>query len=274
MPPLNADKLLKKYDITPRELDIILKNQSKPKRRTAVYKEKFKEKEIFGVFSDAHIGHESFDEGLMKFMFDKFREHGVKKVYQVGDILEGMSGREGQIYELSHIGFKQQIDYAARLLNKYGKGFDIYGIDGNHDGWYKKKNNAGIIVGCELEKMVENYTHLGEMEADIDLGHGVTMKLFHPNDGTAYATSYKLQKLVESFEGGKKPNIVLEGHYHKAMYMFNRNVHGIECGTLCGQSGFMRGKKIPAHTGFWIINIEFSKGGIGRFNPEFFPAYD
>jgi hypothetical protein len=100
------------------------------------------------------------------------------------------------------------------------------------------------------------------------------MKLFHGNDGTAYADSYKLQKLIESFEGGKKPNLVLSGHYHKQIAIFRRNVFGFECGTLCGQTKFMRGKKLQAHMGFGIIELWVNPSGVARLRHEFFPYYD
>jgi len=100
------------------------------------------------------------------------------------------------------------------------------------------------------------------------------MKLYHGNDGSAYAISYKLQKLIESFTGGEKPNIVLSGHYHKAMEMFSRNVFGFECGTLCGQTRWMRGKKIQAHMGFGIIEVWKNGRGIQRLRHEFFPYYE
>ena len=196
----------------------------------------------------------------------------VDKIYQAGDILEGMSGRDGQIYELSEIGYQKQMEKAVKMFRLL-KDFQVYGIDGNHDEWYQNKANMGIIVGQELEKNVENYTHLGQMEADVELRPDITMKLYHGRDGTAYAVSYKMQKLMESLTGGEKPNVILSGHYHKALYMFNRNIHGLECGTMCGQTGWMRGKKIPAHKGFWIADIELGKGGIGKFAPQFFPGY-
>ena len=82
-----------------------------------------------------------------------------------------------------------------------------------------------------------------------------------------------MQKLMESFTGGEKPNILVQGHYHKALYMFNRNIHGLEAGTMCGQTSWMRGKKIPAHKGFWIIDLSLGKGGIGKFAPAFYPGY-
>jgi hypothetical protein len=140
--------------------------------------------------------------------------------------------------------------------------------------WLKEKGNMGLVPGQELAKMNSNVTFLGEWEADIKLAPNVLMKLFHGNDGTAYADSYKLQKLIESFTGGAKPNIVLSGHYHKQIAIFRRNVFGFECGTLMGQTLFMRGKKLPAHMGFGIIEVWVNKTGVARLRHEFFPYYD
>lgn len=267
-------QIARKQGISPMELNELLKVKSV--KTGKLYNHIILGKVKIGIISDTQIGSDKFDEELFKRAAGTFYKEKVKAVYHPGDILEGMSGREGNVYELSQIGFSQQMGYAEKLWKRYLKGLQTYGIIGNHDEWYKKKNNGGVNVGEELEKRLgkENFTYLGEDEADIKLGPRTIMRLFHPNDGTAYAISYKMQKLIESLESGRKPNILVEGHYHKALYMFHRNVHGIEAGTLCGQTGWMRGKKIPAHKGFWILDMDISDSGISRFQPTFYPAYE
>lgn len=226
----------------------------------------------FGYCSDTHIGHKEFKEELWDKMGQFFKKEKVELVYHAGDILEGMSGREGHIYELRHIGITAQLNAAASLIRSAD--FHLMGILGNHDLWAMAKANMGINVGQTLEDNVPNFTHLGDWEADVKLAPHITLKLYHGNDGTAYATSYKLQKLVESFTGGEKPNLVMSGHYHKAMYAFMRNVHAFECGTLCGQTRWMRGKKIQAHLGFGLIELWLGKKGIVRLRHEFIPHYE
>lgn len=260
-------------NLTPNELNIVL-NQRGQEPAIRTYDHSTTGHVKIGIISDTHIGHKKFDEGFMKYAAEIFKKEGIKNVYHVGDITEGMSGRPGHVYELQYIGFSQQLGAAERILKKYYKDFNIYGITGNHDDWFKLKNSAGANVGEELAHRVPNFTYLGENEAIVKLGPKTTMMLFHANDGTAYATSYKMQKLVESLEGGSKPNILVEGHYHKAMYMFNRNIHTLEGGTLCGQTAWMRGKKIPAHKGFWILEMDINKRGITKMTPSFYPAYD
>ncbi len=264
------EKIMDKNHISEVELEAIINSSKISRSRTAtipIAREHIK----LGYFSDPHIGHKEFREDA----FDKarrfFKEEKVDFIAVPGDHLEGMSGRPGHIYELTEVGFQNQIRKAAELYNTLDK--PIYGIDGNHDQWYFKQNNGGVVVGEELEARVKNYKHLGQDEGDIILSPKAKIKLFHANDGTAYANSYKMQKLIESLTGGDKPSIILSGHYHKSLYMNKRNVHGFECGTLADQSKFMRGKKIPAEMGFGTIDVYLDKHGVERVNHVFVPIY-
>jgi hypothetical protein len=227
----------------------------------------------FGYYSDPHCGEKHFIEPLWHSMVKTFKREGIKHVYCPGDNLEGMSGRPGHIYELAHIGASAQLNYATALFHE-APDIQFHVTDGNHDQWFKEKGNIGLVTGVELQKRNPNVEFLGEWEALVSLAPNVKMMLFHANDGTAYADSYKIQKLIESLEGGKKPQIILSGHYHKQVAIFRRNVFAFECGTLCGQTRFMRGKKLQAHKGFGIIDIQVGKRGVERLNHEFFPYYD
>jgi hypothetical protein len=74
--------------------------------------------------------------------------------------------------------------------------------------------------------------------------------------------------------GGEKPNILLNGHHHKAFYMIYRNIHAYECGTTQAQTPWMRGKRIAANMGGWIITVHVTEDGtISRCMGEFIPLY-
>ena len=251
------------------ERKILTKQLKYPNSIKKTYEHKFPRKRArFGVISDTHIGAESFDENALLTAFDFYKKEKVDAIYHCGDILEGMSGRPGHIYELEKVGLSAQLNYAADLLSQTN--IPIYSITGNHDQWYMKKGDAGADVGQMLEDKLDNFHYLGMNEADIIIGKGVKMKLIHPNDGSAYATSYKLQKLIESFKEEDKPQMVFEGHYHKAMQMYSRGVYGYEAGTLCDQSEFMRLKKLQAHKGAWLIDAYMKKkGGLDRVTSTF-----
>lgn len=116
--------------------------------------------------------------------------------------------------------------------------------------------------------------YLGCNNAKIHITPNCILELNHPGDGAAYALSYTIQKLIDSITGGDKPNILINGHHHKAMYLFYRNIHAFEAGTTENQTPWMKGKKLAAHIGGWIIAVHVDKDGtITRCNSEFIPLY-
>ena len=273
--PGKLEKVLEEHNLSQKDLKAILKSTSRKPQEGLTLDIPDKYVKI-GYFSDPHIGHNRCREDGFELMSRVFEKEGVQFILCPGDHLEGMSGRPGHIYELDQLGFTAQANKAVELYDALG--LPIFGIDGNHDGWYQDKGNAGIIVGEDLENRVKNYTHLGQDEGDLILKakgkKPVVIKLFHGRDGTAYADSYKIQKLIESFTGGEKPNVVLSGHYHKSLFLARRNVFGFECGTLCGQSRFMRGKKLQAHQGFGIIDLYVGDEGVDRLKHEWIQLYE
>lgn len=56
--------------------------------------------------------------------------------------------------------------------------------------------------------------------------------------------------------------------------MFKRGVHFFESGTLCGQTQFMRGKKIPVAMGFGVVTVHYNKNGVERLYHEFVPWFE
>lgn len=259
--------------LTPQERKLVLAGLRGGQRTVRHYKHHFSNNHVrFGYFSDPHIGSKYFDWKLWEWMSAVFKHEGVEKVYSPGDIVEGMSGRPGSLYELEAIGFRAQRDLAVRAINMLS-GMEVYSIGGNHDLFFKDKSGVDASIGESVAEKCKHFHYLGDWEADVELAKGVVLKLFHANDGTAYATSYKLQKLIESLESGSMPQVLLSGHYHKALYMYCRGVHGFECGTICSQTGWMRGKKIAAHKGFGIIDITVAKdGGVEKLTHQFFPG--
>jgi predicted phosphodiesterase len=134
----------------------------------------------YGRISDTHIGSKYFNEKLFLKSVSAFNKNKVSAIYCAGDLVEGMSNRDGHIYELSEIGITEQVKRASELLNLYKA--PVYGITGNHELWASYKANQGVDVGDYLQDKCKNYTNLGQMEADLNLGD-IILKLYHGQDG-------------------------------------------------------------------------------------------
>jgi len=238
----------------------------------------FPDKHIkFGAFADSHMGHMDYRPDVLRKMIKDGKRQGIEFWVNAGDTIEGMSGREGHIYELTHLGASAQRDYFAQEFKLFRN--TVYSIEAqnSHGGWFKSKGNVGLDIGEELERRSKHYNFIGYDEQDIVLDNGLKFRLQHPGSGTAYALSYKGQKYLESISGGKKPHVVFCGHYHKSFYMFYRNVHYISAGTLCNQTPFMRKVGTPAHVGYWIIDVNMHTkkcNGVERISTEFVPFYE
>jgi hypothetical protein len=228
----------------------------------------------FTVVSDLHIGHKCYRPDVLRHAIEMSRNFRSQFWLIPGDILEGMSGRDGHVYELNQIGASNQLEYAVRELSQIHTPTFAITASNSHDGWYNSKGNMGLDVGPELERRVPDFEFMGLDEATLNL-KGVQIRMTHPGDGVAYALSYKGQRYLNSLSGGQKPAIVFQGHYHKAMYMFYRNVHFFDAGTLCDQTNFMKKKGTPAMVGYWLVDVvPDKKGGVDRITPQFVPFYD
>ena len=184
-------------------------------------------------------------------------------------------------FDIHKYGLQNQVEYFVKTWPQR-KGMTTHFITGDdHEGWYTQRE--GVNVGQFIQLAAENagrhdLKYLGHMEHDIRLKTAkgqATMRLIHAGGGSSYATSYTAQKIVESYQGGEKPNILLIGHYHKAEYGFPREVHCIQVGCTLDQTPFMRKKKIQAHVGGWTVSFSQDElGNIHGFTPQWHPFYD
>jgi len=269
-------KELAKNNFSPQQLKEFIQGLSKQKSSQS--EEYFIGKNYvkIGVSGDYHFGNINVDYKLIEHYIKTTKKEKVDLHLNLGDIFDGWyQNRPSSIFEQDAIGFDRQMDLAAKWLSKLDA--PLYFITGNHS-YNTFVRGAGIEAGPYLEdklKLAGNEAHyLGNAEGDIQIGKGCTIKLMHPDGGTAYALSYKPQKIIESLESGLKPNILLIGHFHKMEQLFYRNVHAFQTGTMMGQTKFMRGKQIPAHKGFYILDV-FSndKGQVDKIVTQLYPSY-
>lgn len=209
----------------------------------------------FGVVGDTHYGslYEAKDECAA--LYERFKAEGITDVLHAGDVIDGHRLYKGQEFELHRHGWAEQRDWFARVAPKH-TGITTHFITGNHDASMKKA--AGIDVGPELAHVREDWHCIGEDYATILFttpnGRKYRVGLIHPGGGSAYALSYRPQKITEQIEGGAKPHLLLIGNYHKAEWMPTyRNVSVLQVGCFQWQTPFMLTKGLAAHVGGWIV---------------------
>lgn len=226
-----------------------------------------------GIVSDTHFGSKYAQYSALQEFYAQCKQLGITDIYHAGDIDDGSETMHiGVMYEHHCIGATEHI---RNIVEHYPQvdGIETHFITGNHDNSHMK--NAGILLGEEIALRRPDMHYLGRDIAIVKLAPGCTMELRHPGDGTSYAISYKPQKIVEAYAGGKKPNILIVGHYHKAMWFMQRNIHVLMAGSFCGTTPFMRSKNIASVVGGWVLDIDVDDAGtIKALTPTFYPFYD
>lgn len=237
---------------------------------------------VFGFTSDNHIGSKYARLDVLDALYDNFARIGVDRVFNAGNWIDG-EARFNKHDLLIH-GMDNQLRELARRYPKR-RGIVTYAVAGDdHEGWYAQ--TQGVDIGRHAQNVMrsagrEDWVDLGYMEAYVRLVHAGTgqsnmLHVIHPGGGSAYAISYTVQKIAESYDGGDKPACALVGHYHKLGYNLVRNVHMIQTGTTEDQTPFMRKKKLSAHVGGGACRLTMDEktGAITACAVEFFPFFN
>lgn len=225
----------------------------------------------FGLIGDSHINSKYVQLTHLHSLYDIYQREGIETVYHTGDIDEGEQMRPGHQYECYTQGADDHVKEIVKVF-PYRKGMSTQFITGNHDASIIKR--CGYDIGYPIAKERDDMNYLGQSSAVINLTPNCTLELRHPIDGSSYAISYRTQKMIDSMSGGEKPHILATGHYHKAEYIFYRNVHSFQTGCTLAQTPWMKGKGLAAHIGGWIVEVHVSDDGtITRIKQEYFPFY-
>lgn len=225
----------------------------------------------FALIGDTQMGSKYTQLTYLNAFYDLCEREEIASIYHTGDLTDGLKMRVGHEYELYEISADGQRDDVIRNYPKRN-GVKTYFITGNHDASLYKQ--VGYDIGKAVAYERPDMCYLGRDCAVVNLTPNCTLELRHPWDGTAYALSYKMQKMIEAMESNTKPKILAVGHYHKVEYLFYRNVHIFQTGCFQAQTPFLKGRSISVHLGGWIVTVSVNSDGcIQRITPEFIPFY-
>lgn len=225
----------------------------------------------FALMGDTQIGSKYTQLTHLHNFYDICAREGVKDVYHTGDITEGLKMRPGHEFEVYTVSSDEM---ERDVINNYPRreGITTHFITGNHDASIYK--HIGHDVGYAIANARSDMKYLGRDCALIYLTPNCTLELRHPWDGSAYAISYKTQKMIEGMDPDSHPTIIAIGHYHKNEYLFYRNIHAFQTGCFQSQTPFTRGKGISISMGGWIVTVRVDKDGVIQgITPEFRAYY-
>ena len=206
--------------------------------------------------SDSHLASKHDRIDILNYLYKKAEENGIDAVLHCGDILDGMyTNRPQQVYELKCHGFDEHLDY---VVKKYPKSnIKTYFIGGNHLDTYVR--NGGSDMGRAISREREDLIYLNPDTAKIKFGNlGILMH--HGSGGKAYSVSYKLQRYAETVDD-KDVQIIMQGHFHNAMYMYYMGKHCFQVGALVDENNWSRSLGLKNEKSCYWVDIECDSKG-------------
>lgn len=234
-----------------------------------------------GLVGDTHLACKECRLDALHAQYDLFEREGIKTVLHAGNIVDGYIPRINGASVLCS-GVDDQAQY---VIDHYParKSITTHFITGDdHEGWWQKEgfNFGAYLAMLAKEQGRTDLNYIGHIEADVEIkcrgtSRSTIIKVQHPGGGSAYSRSYTGQKQVEAFQGGEKPDVLVQGHYHVSNYMNDRNVHVISLPGFQDQTVFARKKRLRMEIGGALLSFKVSEtGALTRCRVEFNIFFD
>lgn len=208
------------------------------------------------LISDTHLASRYDRVDILRYLYEKAEDNGVKYVLHAGDFSDGKSKRPEHVYELKEVSYDGQVDYCVEKYPHFsGKTFTIAG---NHDLWWYKSAGADIVKAISSRR--DDIIYLGPDVADMKIGK-LKIRLFHGTGGNSYAKSYKLQKYLDAIPIDEKPHILQTGHIHQAFYYKQDNTHCLQTGCLEDLTPYARTLGFNGDKSCWWLDVSFDDNG-------------
>lgn len=216
------------------------------------------------LISDTHLCSNYDRLDILRYLYDKAEDRGIKYILHSGDFTDGRSNRPEHIYELKETSYEGQVDYCVDKYPTFsGK---TYVISGNHDDWWYKSTGSEIVKA--IAKRRDDIVYLGSDVADLKIGK-LKIRLFHGKGGNAYAKSYKVQKYLDSIPLEERPHILQTGHVHQSFYMKQDDTHCFQTSCLEDLTPFARSMGLANDKSVWWVDVNIDdRGKIESINQE------
>lgn len=228
---------------------------------------------LFGVVSDTHLcsTHHAGDE--LELAYDMFEREGVTDVLHAGDLVSGRGIFRGQEQEVVAFTLDDQVEYAVTHYPSRD-GIRTRLIGGNHD-LEGDAAKVGFDLAAAVSARRDDLDYLGPFSAWLGVGDDPEtapwVHLLHGRGGMSYAYSYKAQKLVDGYPAGRKPSLLICGHWHVRGAFEARSVEVLFPGCFEWQSRFMQRLGLQPAVGFHLLELRFGDdGSLVRCRPVWF----
>jgi len=222
-----------------------------------------------GAMSDWHDGSKAAQISARNKAIEIMYKEGVRDIVVAGDIFAGNKVYRGQEVDNVSMSPDDQIAITECYCPRY-EGLKYRIMGGNHDFSFVVHNATDALFRlCEKRDDFEWY---GYDLVTVRLTEDVDALIWHPKGSSAYAMSYRSQKMVEQLafqqlmeviktNATPKVRFLFAGHWHNIFMWYAKGpINIVHTGGFEGQNNLTRRIGwIDPHICAWIISGEITK---------------
>ena len=223
-----------------------------------------------GMISDTCLNSQYTRMDIIHTAYDFFKKTRVPYVLHCGNITDGY------LKSSTHVDHILWQDYGGMMRyikeNYPDIGVPTYFIGGRNERTFFKRMVYNEVtealekthVCYDLEDLRDDLIFLGMHNAKIQIASKTTLALASPKGGSRkpYTISHPMQKILESYGGGEKPDVQIVGYYNQRWSGVHLGVNAIMIGTTQNQPPEGYSDAEPSHTlGALVLKFKFNKNG-------------
>ena len=209
-----------------------------------------------GIISDTCLNSKYARLDILNTAYDFFKRSNVPYVLHCGNITEGYAKGDTHVEHILHQDYDGMLDYIQqnypdigvptyfiggrnersffkRMVVMVDEEGDNYESEDYKQSVWKEKTN----VCQDLEMLRKDFNFLGWHNAKVRIAPRTTLALASPKSGSRkpYTISHPIQKIIESYGGGEKPDVQVVGYYNQRWSGIHLGINAIMVGTTQNQ---------------------------------------
>ncbi|MBS3140172.1 hypothetical protein J4479_04155 [Candidatus Woesearchaeota archaeon] len=229
-----------------------------------------------GLISDTCLNSKYARLDILHTVYDLFKKFKVSYVLHCGNITEGYAKGATHVEHILCQDYDGMLDYIGQAYPKIG--VPTYFIGGRNERSFFKRLEKVVAddgsiwmektnVCMDLDSLREDLNFLGWHNAKVRIAPKTTLALVSPKNGSRkpYTISHPIQKIIESYGGGEKPDIQVVGYYNQRWSGIHLGVNAIMIGTTQNQPPENYSDAEPSHNlGALLLQLTFKNGSLAE----------
>ncbi len=217
------------------------------------------------VCGDLHFGSKQAQPTLFLEFVDKMFNEEIKTLIILGDIVEGLSKRDGSVHHRFLHSIDNIYDYTAEKFDQFADNFEkIHIIEGNHDATLNKRDDGFDLCRHLSDDFRTIHYHPTPISSinPVTIDGGVHAIMYHGSGNcTKNLTQRTRTKTIDFLNMGREFSCLLAAHCHRSSFDKWLNVYGISVGCFQTITDYLATKGMVPEIGGTVLEYNINRKG-------------